>query len=162
MSHVAHVNESCRTCEWVTSHMWMSHDSGGAYSSSKCARRIDAKCLTHSWVWRDAFMCDTWCSHVWDMTHSYVWWLVNLCATARRKWLFLDFFLTFLTFFLFLCAMTRLRVNWVMSHIWMSHVTHMNDSCHTYERVMSHIWTSHVTHMNESCHTYEWVMSHIW
>ena len=21
---------------------------------------------------------------------------------------------------------------------------------------------SHVTHMNESCHTYEWVMSHIW
>ena len=29
----------------------------------------------------------------------------------------------------------------------MSHVTHMNESCHTYE------W-SHVTHMNESCHTY--------
>jgi len=23
----------------------------------------------------------------------------------------------------------------------------------------SHIWMSHVTHMNESCHTYEWVMS---
>jgi len=57
---------------------------------------------------------------------------------------------------------------WVMSHIWMSHVTHMNESCH--------IWMSHVTHMNESrhayewamshmnqsCHTYEWVMSHIW
>jgi hypothetical protein len=50
----------------------------------------------------------------------------------------------------------------VMSHIWMSHVTHMNESCHTYEWVMSHIWTSHVTHRNESCHTYEWVMSHIW
>jgi len=44
----------------------------------------------------------------------------------------------------------------------MSHVTHMNESCHTYERVMSHIWTSHVTHMNESCHTFERVMSHIW
>ena len=51
---------------------------------------------------------------------------------------------------------------WVMSHIWMSHVTHMNESCHTYEWAMSHIWMSHVTHMNESCHTYEWVMSHIW
>ena len=48
------------------------------------------------------------------------------------------------------------------SHIWMSHVTHMNVSCHTYEWVMAHIWMSHVTHMNESCHTYEWVMSHIW
>jgi len=32
--------------------------------------------------------------------------------------------------------------------------------CHVYEWVMSHIWMSHVTHMNESCHTYEWVMSH--
>ena len=44
----------------------------------------------------------------------------------------------------------------------MSHVTHMNESCHTYEWVMSHIWMSHVTHMKESCHTYEWAMSHIW
>jgi len=34
----------------------------------------------------------------------------------------------------FVCA------TWVMSHIWMSHVTHMNESCHT--------------HANESCHTY--------
>ena len=46
--------------------------------------------------------------------------------------------------------------------MWMSHATHMNESCHTYERVTPHIWMSHVTHMNESCHTYEWVMSHIW
>ena len=37
---------------------------------------------------------------------------------------------------------------WVMSHIWMSHVTHMNESCHIY--------------MNESCHTYEWVSSQKW
>ena len=42
------------------------------------------------------------------------------------------------------------------------HVTHMSESCHTYEWVMSHIWMSHVTHMSESCHTYEWVTSHIW
>jgi len=49
---------------------------------------------------------------------------------------------------------------WVMSHIWMSHVTQVVDSCHTYELVISHIWMSHVTHMNESCHTYAWVMSH--
>ena len=54
----------------------------------------------------------------------------------------------------------------VVSHLWMSHVTHMNESCHTYKChtyvwVMSHIRTSPATHMNESCHTYEWVMSHI-
>jgi len=51
---------------------------------------------------------------------------------------------------------------WVMSHIRMSHVTRMNESCHTYEWVMSHVWMSHVTHTNESCHTYEWVMSYTW
>ena len=44
---------------------------------------------------------------------------------------------------------------WVMSHIWRSHVTHMNESCHTYEWVMSHMWRSHVTHVKESRHTYE-------
>jgi len=53
------------------------------------------------------------------------------------------------------------RIEWVMSHVWMSHVAHMNESCHTYEWVMSRIWMSHVTHMNESCHTYEWVTPHI-
>ena len=62
-----------------------------------------------------------------------------------------------------------------MSHIWLSHVTHMNESrhtcewgmphtsraadlmnksCHKYDWVMSHIWMSHVTRMNESCHTH--------
>jgi len=50
----------------------------------------------------------------------------------------------------------------VMSHVWMSHVTRMNESCQTYERVMSHVWMSHVTRMNESCHTYERVMSRKW
>ena len=48
-----------------------------------------------------------------------------------------------------------------MSHMWTSHVTHVNEPCHTSERVMSHIWMSNVTHMNESCHTDDWVMSHI-
>jgi len=53
-----------------------------------------------------------------------------------------------------------------VSRLWMSHVTHMNASCHTYECVMSHLWMSHtygcvmshismrhVTHMNQSCQT---------
>jgi len=53
----------------------------------------------------------------------------------------------------------------------MSHVTHMNESCHTQNEschtyevvnesfrtcgwVMSHMWVSHVTHVGESCHTH--------
>ena len=73
---------------------------------------------------------------------------------------------------------------WVMRHIWMSHVTRMNATygwfmphiwwyssfvqkwaihiTYVNEPVMSHVWTSHVSHMDESCHTYGWVMSHIW
>jgi len=51
---------------------------------------------------------------------------------------------------------------WVMSHIWVSHVTRINASCHTYEWVTSHIWMSHVTRMSESCHTYKCVISHVW
>ena len=47
----------------------------------------------------------------------------------------------------------RRLYEWVLSHVWASHVSHMNEPCLTYERVMSHIWTSHVSHMNES---------HIW
>jgi len=38
----------------------------------------------------------------------------------------------------------------------MSHVTHMNESCHTYEWSMSGMnANSNLTHINTSCHTYE-------
>jgi len=50
---------------------------------------------------------------------------------------------------------------WAMSHIWTSHVPHLNESCPTFEWVMSHTWMNYVTHMNESCPTYGRVMSHI-
>jgi len=51
-----------------------------------------------------------------------------------------------------------------MSHIWMSHVTHLNESCRTYEWVMSQrthmqAWACCWIVLNESCHIYEWVMS---
>jgi len=33
---------------------------------------------------------------------------------------------------------------------------------HTYERDIYNTWTSHVTHLNDLCHTYKWVMLYIW
>jgi len=77
-----------------------------------------------------------------------------------------------------------------ISHIWMSSVTHtdesrhtyapaslslrttgspqtplpaahMDESCHTYELVASHIWMRCVTRMDESCHAYKYVILHI-
>ena len=62
-------------------------------------------------------------------------------------------------------AMSHMNVSCrtlVMSHIWMSHATHMDELRHTNKWVMSHEWMSHVTRMNESCHSKEWVMSHEW
>ena len=64
---------------------------------------------------------------------------------------------------------------WVMSHMSMDHVTHVNEPLYTYQGFMSHMSMSHVTctneplytcmshltHSNESCHTCPWVLSHI-
>ena len=59
---------------------------------------------------------------------------------------------------------------WVMSYLWTSRVTHLNESCCTFGWVTSHTKRRghdvaacvHVTHINESCHTYKWSMPHIW
>ena len=68
-----------------------------------------------------------------------------------------------------MCCMSRIPLimahavdEWVMSHAWMSHVIHMNESCHTYEWVMWHIWMRHVSHVFTIARVVgEWVMSHV-
>jgi len=45
----------------------------------------------------------------------------------------------------------------VTSHIWMRHVTHMDESCH-----VTRMYESYHTNMNEPCHPYEWVIHCIW
>ena len=67
---------------------------------------------------------------------------------------------------------------WVTSHMWTSHVTNMNKSCHvhrwsacccrcrlwmshvTHMNESCHMWMSHVTYMHEPCHIHSWAMSH--
>ena len=48
----------------------------------------------------------------------------------------------------------------------MSYVTRVNESCHTCKWVMSHVYMSHVIHVNVNMHewkdAYEWVTSLIW
>jgi len=63
------------------------------------------------------------------------------------------------------CDMTHLSdthsSNWGILHLRRSHVSHMNESCHTHEWVMSHTWMRNVTcmrncligiHKNKACH----------
>ena len=55
------------------------------------------------------------------------------------------------------------ELQWVMSQEQMSHVTHMNESCHTSEhprsRQCARVAMRQVTHINESCHTHEHPLS---
>ena len=44
------------------------------------------------------------------------------------------------------------RYEWVMSHVWVSQVSHMSESCLIYEWVISHSWEGHVTLTYWSCH----------
>jgi hypothetical protein len=67
--------------------------------------------MTDLYVCHDSFTCATWLIHMCDMAHSYV----------RRD----------------------------SSTSAIHGITHMKESCHTYGWGMSHIWMSHVTHMDE-------------
>jgi len=53
------------------------------------------------------------------------------------------------------------KINMHELRVWMRHVTHMNESCHTYECIMSHAWISDVTHMTASCHARESCLTHM-
>jgi len=94
--------------------------------------------MTHAYVWHDSCICVTWLMHMCDMTHAYVWHDSYICVT----WLMPCVYVRCCTF---------------MSETWLMHTCHMT---HTFERVTSK-WTSHVTHLNESHHTYRWNVSHI-
>jgi len=96
------------------------------------------------------------CICIYDMTHSYVWHDLFMRVTWRFVW-----------HDSFICVTCL-----VMSHIWVSHVTHTDE-------IISHnyftFWydkTRHVTRIRvpclhtcdmshiSSCHTYEWVISY--
>jgi len=53
---------------------------------------------------------------------------------------------------------------WVMSCVWVSHVTHEWVMSHRWMRHthMFHISSVHVTHTDGSCHSYKWVISRVW
>jgi len=108
--------------------------------------------MTHSYVWRDLFICVTRLIHMCDMAHQKV------CHDAFMR-VALDAF-TFVTWLMYVCIEDAVDVTachgiytqescntyeWCMAHVSMIHVT-------------SHIWMSHGTHMNESCHTCEWMI----
>ena len=114
-------------------------------------------------------VCDMTHSYGWDVTHSYmghknspwyecVTWLIHVCVT----WL-IHMCVTWLI--RKVCDMTHSymchrKLFVVECATWLIHVCDMTHSCLWHDSVL-HIWMSHVTHVNESWRTYEWVMAHI-
>ena len=89
--------------------------------------------------------CNTTHSHVGHVIHMHgMTHLYTACVTHRNS----------LTWMNGITQERRPAYDWVMSHIWMSHVTHINKPCHW-------IWMSRVTHINDSFHTCEWVRLNI-
>jgi len=125
MSHVTHMNESCHTYEWVMSHMWIRHVTQMCESEHTIAH-VGPR--MSEWVMSQIWICPSqiWMSHV---THMNECWHTYECVMSHMN-------------------ASRHTYEWVMSHVTKSHV---NASC-CYEGCASHIRMSHVTSMNESCH----------
>jgi len=116
--------------------------------------------MTYEWLIHYFIFIYEWLIQMRDMTHSCVW-----CKTrSRMHQSECDTSHTYgwVTAHIRMSHVTHDEVSYEqlyapkVLHLWVSHVTHMNESCHTYEWAKSHIRMSHVTHMNESGHTYEW------
>jgi len=147
MSHVAHVNESCHNCNWVTS----------------CS------------VWRDIIACETWLIYcISSVRHDFAWYhmrlLVIACPAMCEKMNFVHTIhnthvLNIWHMYLSHVNESCHTCNWVMSFSvwhdssrkkWISptqYITHMYliyDTC---------TWVMSMSHFNESCHTCNWVMS---
>jgi len=145
-----HMDESCTHYTHTHTHGWMSHNWVTCWYRFGSQRTRTLRTQTHAHTHTNE-SCTAY-THTHTHTHTQTWIFMNQSCVD----------------IIFAVGAHALPMNeschaykWVMSQIWMSHVTHMNASCLTYEWIMSHIWMSQVTHMNESCHTQDWVIAHV-
>jgi len=163
MSHITQVNELYHTCEWVMSHARMSH-----------VTHANESCRACEWVM----------SHIW-MNHGTH---VDLSVYTHMNESFTCHTDGQGNAFIHVCSLTNphgidtnepchTHTNESLSHIWMCHVTHMNETCHTDgpgnttlcdSHHMSHVWVmSHVivwyylVHLCDVSHSYVWHDSYI-
>jgi len=128
-----YVNESCcrESQIWnIESQIWSMTRLMYMHVNESCCRESDMVCnMAHSHLWHDSCICETW--------------LIHMCENMR-------------TFSL--AQYGILHIQYANRWIWMQKYAY----CRGYEWVMSHVYMSRVILMNESCHTYTWVMSYLW
>jgi len=116
-----HMSESWHRCEWVMSHVWMSHGT--------C---VDESCHTCECV-----MSFVWISlgtHMSESCHTYEWvlWSVwNIMTHMNRSRHMYEYVMAHI----WMRHVVHSTREWVMAHVWMSHGTRVNESWHTCEWV---------------------------
>jgi len=138
---LAHIQTTCD----VMAHILMSH---GTHINE--SRHTYGWVMAHLWMshgTHDNVFPVLWLIHMCAMTHLHVCHDTFICVPCARKCAILSVSRS-------LRAQSCHTYEWIMSHIWMGHVT-------AHESFLAHIWMRHVTHMNASWCTYEWVMAHI-
>ena len=172
--------ESCPSCEWVMSLLWMSHVPPVNESCPFCERGMSLLWMRH--VTRAKKMCAWhfcfcqgmhWVTSLLSMGHvphanePYLdqWFIAHIWRCVHGS---------FDSCFAKVCIESRPSCAWVMSLTWMSHVTRLkmriwhfclprcalshvppvNESHSSFEWFMSRS-LSHVPHVDKSCHTYE-------
>jgi len=120
----SHVNESCHTYEWVTSHAWVSNESCHTWMSlfhmwMSRVTHINESRRTHEWVLR----------HMWPclITHSCVQRYSFICVTRpihMWKWRIytcdmIHYSLMCATWLIYMCDTTHLYV-WNVLNTWVS------------------------------------------
>jgi len=165
MSYVIHVNESCPFPPRHVTHMWMSHvthvtDASDIHDMSQTCKWHDS----HSWHVSDMSLASIWqmqvtfiwmqmtclnesrhARHMHDVTHSHSLRQVT-CIHIKLSSNYVKY--TGMSSVIDVnesCPLpspTSRTCEWFTPNEW----------------VMSLIWMSHVSHMNESCHKIEWVI----
>ena len=117
--------------------------------------------MSRIWMSHVTRIYEIWMSHV---THMAALWCSPVCAGSHGTRMDESYHA-----YEWVMSREYMRYEWVTSHIWQRYDAHQ---CVLI--VMAHMWMSHVTHMNESCYAYiwdsymrlvilvyEWVMSHV-
>jgi len=162
MTYISHSDVLCHISS-ESCHTSVSHVTQEWAMSHKCEWH---KCEWHKCEWHDSPLsfrcvmshlnerCNMWMSHVtrtnescqtckWVISPPHEWVMshkVESCHTRVSD-------MTHISHSDVSCH-NACHMSHVIIHVWMSHVTRMNESCHTYKWVISHIWMSHVTHTN--------------
>jgi len=150
MGHVTHVNASCHIYEWIMSYIWkvMPHIWKSQVHMKESKLHIDNEdflLILNQWWDANKMRVFVWCNcgathsclrcHAFTNVIELIWKRKSRSLSMRRSQRSSASWMGYVTY-----------IKWVMSRIRMSHVTHTNESCHTYEWVVSHLWRSHIAY----------------